>query len=53
MNTIELKVNTNSQKYSIIIGSGLADKISKVLNKNSIKFDKCLLVIDNKIALFF
>jgi len=49
MNTIELKVNTSSQKYSIIIGSGLAGKISKVLNKNSIKFDKCLLVIDNKI----
>ena len=49
MNTIELKVNTNSQKYSIIIGSGLAGKISMVLNKNSIKFDKCLLVIDNKI----
>ena len=49
MKTIELKVNTNNHKYPIIIGSGLTTKISKLLNKNSIKFDKCLLVIDNKI----
>jgi len=51
MKKIKLKVNTNS-KYAIIIGSGLIGKLSKILNENSIKFDKCLLVIDNKIPKF-
>ena len=49
MKIIKIQINTKNHKYPIIIGSGLTTKISKLLNKNSIKFDKCLLVIDNKI----
>ena len=49
MNTIKLQINTNNHKYPIIIGSNLIAKLSKLLNYNSIKFNKCLLVIDNKI----
>ena len=36
-------------KYPIIIGSGVINNLSKLLRKNSIKFDKCLLIIDSKI----
>ena len=49
MNTIKLQINTNNHKYPIIIGSNLIAKLSKLLNYNSVKFNKCLLVIDNKI----
>ena len=40
-------VKTQSGNYPIIIGRNLISNISKILAKNSIKFEKCLLVIDN------
>ena len=49
MSTIKLQINTKDHKYPIFIGSGLITKLSKLLSKNSIKFNKCLLVIDNKV----
>jgi len=49
MSTIKLQINTKDHKYPIFIGSGLITKLSKLLNNNSIKFDKCLLVIDSKV----
>ena len=49
MDAIKLQINTKDQKYPIFIGSKLITKLSKLLNKSSIKFDKCLLVIDNKV----
>ena len=42
MKITKLKVNTNNNKYSIIIGSGIINKLSKILNQNSIKFNKSL-----------
>ena len=38
MKTIKLKINTKTQKYSIVIGSNLGSKISKILQENSINF---------------
>jgi len=49
MKTIKIQVNTHNHKYPIIIGSGIIKKVFKLLNENLIKFEKCLLVIDNKI----
>ena len=49
MKNIKLKVNTVNSKYKIIIGSGIVGKLSKIFNENSIKFNKCLLVVDSKI----
>ena len=49
MKTTKLKVNTKNTKYSIIIGSGIINKLSKILNQNSIKFNKSLLIIDSKV----
>ena len=49
MKITKLKVNTNNNKYSIIIGSGIINKLSKILNQNSIKFNKSLLIIDSKV----
>tara|TARA_Y100001958_G_scaffold137671_1_gene110357 strand:+ start:821 stop:1927 length:1107 start_codon:yes stop_codon:yes gene_type:complete len=45
----KLIINTRSQKYPIIIGTNLISKIYKIITDNSIKFKKCLLVIDKNI----
>jgi 3-dehydroquinate synthase/shikimate kinase/3-dehydroquinate synthase len=50
MRSIKLSIKTKTQKYSIIIGSGLITKTLKIANLNSINFNKCLLVIDNNIS---
>jgi 3-dehydroquinate synthase len=45
----KLIINTKTQKYPLIIGTNLSSYISTLINKNSIKFKKCLLVIDKKV----
>jgi len=49
MNLIKLKVSINSQKYSIIIGNKILNKINKFLKESSISFNQCLLVVDKNI----
>ena len=49
MSLIKLRVITNSQKYSIIIGKNILSKINKFLKKSSISFNQCLLVVDKNI----
>ena len=51
MRPIKLKINTKTQKYSIIIGSNLGSSVSKILRDNSIDFKQCLLVIDKNISI--
>ena len=53
MKTIKINVKTKSRNYSIVIGTGIVYKISKLLNENSIKFSKCLIVADNKVPKYF
>ena len=42
-------INTSSQKYPILIGTNLISKLPGLLKTNSIKFNKCLFVIDKKV----
>ena len=49
MNLIKLQVKTDSQRYPIIIGNNVINKITKILKENSINFNKCLIVIDSKV----
>jgi 3-dehydroquinate synthase/shikimate kinase/3-dehydroquinate synthase len=53
MKPIKLKINTKTQKYSIIIGSNLVSGMSKILKENSINFKQCLLVIDKNVSKHF
>ena len=46
MKTTKLLIRTNHSKYSIFIGSKLISNLSEIIEKQSIKFKKCLLVID-------
>ena len=47
----KIQVKTNNQKYPIIIGNKIIHKTFQILKNNSINFDKCLLVVDNKVPL--
>ena len=49
MSLIKLKVNTYSQKYSVIIGNNILKKINKFFKESSIDFNQCLLVIDKNV----
>ena len=49
MKPIKLIIKTKSETYPIIIGNNIVKNISQIFKKNSIKFNKCLLVIDKKV----
>ena len=49
MKPIKLIIRTKTKKYPIIVGSNLVSKLSKIFNDNSIKFEKCLLLIDKNV----
>jgi len=49
MNSIKLRVKNGNQKYSIIIGNNILNKIQELLKQNSINFNQCLLVVDKNI----
>ena len=49
MSLIRLKVSTSSQKYSIIIGNNILNKINKFLKESSISFNQCLLIVDKNV----
>ena len=49
MKKTKLWVNTNKHKYPIIIGLNLINNLAKIFKENSIRFNKCLLVIDSKV----
>ena len=50
MKPIKLQVKTKSENYPIIIGSNIIKNLDLFLNKNSIIFNQCLLVIDKNIS---
>ena len=49
MKITKLIVNTQSEKYPIIIGHNIIRNTSKILESNSIYFNQCLLVIDKNV----
>ena len=53
MKLAKLKVETNNQKYSIVIGDGVINNIKNLLKENSIEFNKCLIVADSKVPKIF
>jgi 3-dehydroquinate synthase len=49
MSLIKLKVKTKNLKYPIFIGKNIIDKIQKLLKKNLINFNQCLIIIDKNV----
>ena len=49
MNQIKLNIETKTQKYPIYIGKKISANINQITKSNSIKFDRCLLVVDSNV----
>ena len=49
MSSIKLQVKTGNQKYPIVIGKNILNKIPILLKKNSISFNQCLAVVDSNV----
>jgi len=49
MSLIKLRIKTNNQKYLIVIGSNVLNKIQKFLKESSINFNQCLIVADSNV----
>ena len=49
MNLSKLKVKTKNGSYNVIIGNNILRNFLNILKKNSISFNKCLIVIDDKV----
>ena len=49
MKLIKLQVNTGNQKYPIIIGNNILNKIKQFLSESSINFNHCLIVADKNV----
>ncbi len=49
MKITKLIISTDSSNYPIYIGSNIISKLSLLLNENSLKFRKCLLVVDKNV----
>ena len=49
MKTIKLVVKTKTQKYPIFIGRELISKLPSIMKNNSIRFKKCLLIVDKNV----
>ena len=49
MTSRKLIINISSQKYPILIGENIISKLSSILNSYSLKFNRCLLVVDKNV----
>ena len=49
MKQTKLLVKTKNDKYPVIIGNNIINKLQSIFKKNLIKFDKCLIVADKNI----
>ena len=49
MKPIKLIVKTKLENYPIIIGSNIIKYLASYFKKNSINFDQCLLLIDERV----
>ena len=49
MNPIKINIKTKSENYPIIIGSNIIRNLSFYFSKNSINFNNCFLLIDNRV----
>ena len=49
MKSINIKIRTKNNSYPIVIGNNLIKNLIKVIKKNSLDFNQCLIIVDKKI----
>ena len=50
MKIIKIQIKTKSQRYPIFIGSNIIYSLDKILKKEKLNFNKCLIIADSKIS---
>ena len=49
MKTTKIIIRTKSNNYPIVIGSNLIKSLLNIAKRNSLNFNKCLLIVDNNV----
>ena len=49
MKNFRLQIRTKDQKYSILIGNNIIEKLDKIINNERIVFNNCLIIFDNNL----
>jgi 3-dehydroquinate synthase/shikimate kinase/3-dehydroquinate synthase len=49
MKTVNIKIKTKNNSYSIVIGNNLIKSLMKVIKRNSLDFNRCLIIVDKNI----
>ena len=49
MKSINIKIRTKNNSYPIVIGNNLIKNLMKVIKKNYLDFNQCLIIVDKKI----
>ena len=49
MKSINIKIRTKNNSYPIVIGNNLIMNLMKVIKKNCLDFNRCLMIVDKKI----
>ena len=49
MKAVNIKIKTKNNSYSIVIGNNLIKNLMKVIKRNSLDFNRCLIIVDKNI----
>ena len=49
MKAVNIKIKTKNNSYSIVIGNNLIKSLMKVIKRNSLDFNRCLIIVDKNI----
>ena len=49
MNLTKLHIKTGNQKYPLIMGKNILDKLNRILKENYIDFNQCLVIVDKNV----
>ena len=51
MKAVNIKIKTKNNSYSIVIGNNLIKSLMKVLKRNSLDFNRCLIIVDKNVPI--
>ena len=49
MKAVNIKIKTKNNSYSIVIGNNLIKSLMKIIKRNSLDFNRCLIIVDKNI----
>ena len=49
MKAVNIKIKTKNNSYSIVIGNNLIKNLMKVIKRNALDFNRCLIIVDKNV----